>query len=206
MHRLSANFVLGYHGCDAETAEDLLAGKTFRQSQNNYDWLGPGIYFWEANPQRGLDFAIEVAARKNTLIGRPAVVGAVIDLGLCLDLTTRGAIQMVSEAYKSLKETFDAAGKRLPENRPSLLLRRLDCAVIQHLHLILEQENVSLDTVRGVFIEGSPIYPDSGFHEKTHVQIAVKNSSCIKGVFRVPEEHLQRWVPSAVADHQPSRK
>jgi hypothetical protein len=192
VHRLSASFVLGYHGCDAAVAEEFLGGKAFKQSQNDYDWLGPGIYFWEANPQRGLDFAIEVSARKKSPIRNPAVVGAVIDLGLCLDLTTRGAIRMVAQAYESLKDTFDAAGKPLPKNQPDLLLRRLDCAVIQRLHGILEKDDTYLDTVRGVFIEGSPIYPESGFHEKTHVQIAVRNPSCIKGVFRVPEEHLQR--------------
>jgi hypothetical protein len=43
MHRLSASFVLGYHGCDAEIAEKLLRGEPFEQSQNDYDWLGHGV-------------------------------------------------------------------------------------------------------------------------------------------------------------------
>lgn len=50
MHRLSANFVLGYHGCDQSVADQVLAGNPFRKSDNDYDWLGPGTYFWEANP------------------------------------------------------------------------------------------------------------------------------------------------------------
>jgi hypothetical protein len=37
----------------------LLAGTAFKPSNNDYDWLGPGIYFWEANPLRGLEFAEE---------------------------------------------------------------------------------------------------------------------------------------------------
>jgi hypothetical protein len=125
------------------------------------------------------------------------VVGSIIDLGLCLDLTTLGAIDMVKVAYGSLKDTFEAAGKDLPRNGADLRLRRLDCAVVRRLHSILEQEGTSLDTVRGVFIEGSPIYPNSGFNEKTHTQIAVRNLNCIKGVFRVPEEQLRRWTPEA---------
>ena len=196
MHRLSTSFVLGYHGCDIEVAEALLKGKAFKQSQNDYDWLGPGVYFWEANPQRGLDFAIEASTRKKSSIKNPTVVGSIIDLGLCLDMTTRGAIEMVKVAYDSLKDTFEAAGKDLPKNGSDLLLRRLDCAVVRRLHSILEEEDTSLDTVRGVFIEGSPIYPNSGFNEKTHTQIAVRRLSCIKGVFRVPEEQLQRWTPT----------
>lgn len=197
MHRLSTSFVLGYHGCDVKVAEALLEGRAFKQSQNDYDWLGPGVYFWEANPQRGLDFAIEASARKKSSIRNPTVVGAVIDLGLCLDMTTLGVIDMVKVAYDSLKGTLEAAGKDLPKNGDDLLLRRLDCAVVRRLHSILEEEATSLDTVRGVFIEGSPIYPNAGFNEKTHTQIAVRNISCIKGVFRVPEDQLRRWTPAA---------
>ncbi len=89
MHRLSSGFILGYHGCDEIVAESLLKGEEFKRSTNEYDWLGPGIYFWEANPQRGLDFARESAARRNAKIQRATVVGAVIDLGACLTLRHR---------------------------------------------------------------------------------------------------------------------
>lgn len=197
MHRLSSTFVLGYHGCDASIADRLLSGAPFKESSNDYDWLGPGVYFWEANPQRGLDFAIEASARRTSSIKRPAVVGAIIELGLCLDMTTLKAIEMIKIAYESLKGTFDTAGTSLPKNGRDLLLRRSDCAVVRRLHSILERDKIRLDTLRGVFIEGSPIYPDSGFNEKTHTQIAVRNFDCIKGVFRVPEDQLRRWTPAA---------
>ncbi len=39
--------VLAYHGCDAAVAERLLRGEPFRKSENDYDWLGAGVYFWE---------------------------------------------------------------------------------------------------------------------------------------------------------------
>jgi len=45
-----------------------------------------------------------------------------------------------------------------------------------------------VDSVKGVFTEGKLLYPDSGFDEKTHTQIVVRNPHCIKGVFRAPEE------------------
>ena len=63
MQRLSFGFVLGYHGCDLSIGEKLLGGTPFKASQNDYDWLGPGIYFWEANPIRGLDYAREAMRR-----------------------------------------------------------------------------------------------------------------------------------------------
>jgi hypothetical protein len=93
LHRLTSAFILGYHGCDQGVGERLLAGTAFAPSNNDYDWLGPGIYFWEANPLRGLEFAEEASKRRTSSIKRPFVIGAVIELGLCLDLTTSSAIE-----------------------------------------------------------------------------------------------------------------
>jgi hypothetical protein len=45
VHRLATSFILGYHGCDANVAKKLIDGKPFKKSENDYDWLGPGIYF-----------------------------------------------------------------------------------------------------------------------------------------------------------------
>lgn len=192
MHQLAASFVLGYHGCDHEVAEYLLRTGRFRQSRNDYDWLGPGIYFWEANPRRGLEFARESKRRGTPGIRRPTVVGAVIELGLCLDLTTAAGVQQVRTAYAELASTARTAGAELPKNGKDLLLRKLDCAVIRVLHGIREgQGQPPIDTVRGVFLEGDPIFPDSGFHEKTHTQIAVRNPDRIKGVFRVHPRSLR---------------
>jgi hypothetical protein len=61
LHRLASAFILGYHGCDRRVGERLLAGTAFKPSNNDYDWIGPGIYFWEANPLRGLEFAEEAS-------------------------------------------------------------------------------------------------------------------------------------------------
>jgi hypothetical protein len=80
------------------------------------------------------------------------------------------------------------------ENRGSrdLLQRHLDCAVINYFHENREKAGVTpFDTARGVFMEGDPVYPAAGSCEKTQIQIAVRNSSLIKGVFRVPQEHLE---------------
>jgi hypothetical protein len=172
--------------------ERLLAGEAFKPSNNDYDWLGPGIYFWEANPLRGLEFAQEASRRKRTTIKTPFVIGAVIELGLCLDLLTKAGIEHVKTAYESLVSVASTAGLKLPENTTDGLRRNLDCAVIRRVHTILKQAGLPpVDTVRGIFVEGKPIYPTAGFDEKTHIQIAVKNPACIKGVFRVPKDQLE---------------
>jgi hypothetical protein len=105
--------VLGYHACDRDVDERLLRGTPFRPSDNEYDWLGPGIYFWETNPLRGLEFAIEAAEREPTRIRKPFVVGAITELGFCLDLATKAGIEMVRSAYESLAETRRAANVQL---------------------------------------------------------------------------------------------
>jgi hypothetical protein len=178
--------VLGYHGCDRSTGERLLRGASqFRKSDNDYDWLGRGVYFWEANPARAKQFAKEKKQRGDR-IKEPFVLGAVIDLGLCLDLTTTDSVEYLRAAYKSLKTTTAADGSPLPVNGPRIWERSLDCAVIRRLHAIVaDARQPPIDTVRGVFQEGEPMYDGSAFYEKTHIQIAVSKLDCIKAVFRV---------------------
>lgn len=178
-------------------AERLLKGEPFQLSQNEYDWLGEGVYFWEANPLRGLEFAREASRRKspNLLVKTPAVIGAVIDLGNCLDLTSSTGLDSLKDAFHSLKEMTASVGSALPVNHPERLMNNLDCAVINTLHGLRKQKKLSeFDSVKGIFIEGAPIYPGSEFRVKNHIQVAVRNLECIKGVFRVPDIHLDPLV------------
>src|SRR5690349_15456714 len=95
-------FVLGFHGCDRAVAERVISRKaSLRPSRNDYDWLGHGIYFWENDPRRAALWAREQSGRARSK-GRkfePAVVGAVIDLGRCLDLLNSTSIEIVEQAY-----------------------------------------------------------------------------------------------------------
>jgi hypothetical protein len=192
LHRLTSAFILGYHGCDQRVGERLLTGMPFKLSNNDYDWLGPGIYFWDANPLRGLEFAVESSRRKGL-----EYISAVRDRGSYRigfvprshNVRRPGWVRI---AYGSLVEVTRAAGLNLPSNSKDKLRRNLDYAVVRRLHTILEAQNLpAIDTVKGVFTEGPPAYPGAGFREKTHIQIAVRNARCIKGVFRVPPEQLR---------------
>lgn len=192
MHTLSASFILGYHGCYRSVADSLLNGADFAASDNAYDWLGPGVYFWEANPKRGLSF-IEEKSKRDAAPEDGAVVGAVIDLGLCLDVTSQSGVDQLRTAHAFFEKARREAGEPRPSNSggPDRLLRQLDCAVIKTLHALREEQGKPpLDTVKGVFVEGAPIYDGAGVYEKTHIQICVRNPDCIKGVFRVPDRFL----------------
>lgn len=175
-------------------AENILSGSSthLRSSQNEYDWLGHGIYFWENSPARALEYARQrilrtgrAGVRKET-----AVIGAVIDLGYCLNLLDAKYTRVVREGYEALQDWLRQINKPMPENRLPAdsgehLLRNLDCDVINMVHLAREQRSLPrFDSVRGAFIEGKPIYDGGGFFEKTHIQICVRDTVKIKGYFR----------------------
>ncbi len=190
---MSTSFILGYHGCKKSVADALLGGEQFKHSQNSYDWLGAGIYFWQSNPVRARQFAEEVKHRRGG-DWETAVVGAVIEPGLCLDLASEAGARAVGTAYSSLVEIYEKTAKTLPTNGSGKdrLKRDLDCKVIQLLHDMRTTERLEpIDTVSGIFVEGEPIYKDSGFYAKTHIQICVCNHKRIKGVFRVAKADIE---------------
>ena len=194
MSRLATSFVLGYHGCDASLAAEVIAGKAaLRHSRQKHDWLGAGAYFWESDPVRALEWAHECSQRPKATIKRPAIVGAVIDLGNCLDLTSRDDHALLRGAYEALRDFLAVVEVEVPENRPArgmraedVHLRFRDCAVVNFLHSQMDGQKKSFDTTRAPFIEGDPSYDGAGFYSKTHVQIAVRNLDCIKGYFYPP--------------------
>jgi hypothetical protein len=166
----------------------------------------PGIYFWEANPDRALEWAKERADRilkKESREVEPFVVGAVIDPGFCLDLISSNGIHAVEAAYASFQGVVAASGAQMPENAggDDLRLCKLDCAVINFLHLAREKAgDEPFDTVRGVFTEGKHVYANSGFRRKTHIQICVRNQANIHGVFRVHERYFSNADTPASID------
>ena len=182
--------VIGYHGCDLSVRDRILLGKErLRQSTNDYDWLGRGIYFWEHGPERAEDWAVQ--QRRRGSIVEPSVLGAHIHLGNCFDLLDVRHTRILKEAFAEFQRAMSSAGQPLPSNEPlsssdsDRLLRRLDCAVINWTLDQMEKGGMgSWDTVRGVFQEGGPVFPESLILEKSHIQIAVRNTACILGYFR----------------------
>lgn len=188
------NLVLGFHGCRQETFENVLyKHQPLAQSMNRYDWLGHGIYFWENSYQRALDWASHY--------DHPAVIGAIIDLGLCLNLTDYYSSQILSRGYQHLLEECKSSGMEIPRNKNTKsskdwLLRDLDCAVIEHVHSLYQENNLpAFDSVRGIFTEGSAAFPGSGFKEKTHIQLCIRNPNCIKGYFNPIEPDINFPLP-----------
>jgi hypothetical protein len=138
------------------------------------------IYFWENSAGRALEWAKSATANPKftrAKITNPFVVGAIIDLGNCLDLLEAESIRAVKRGYNEFKEIHAVSGTPMPQNKKigtEAPIRPLDCAVINYVHLMREAENEpGFDTVRAAFIEGPPLYENAGFHEQTHIQICV---------------------------------
>jgi hypothetical protein len=172
MDRFS-RIVLGYHGCTAEFAEAILRGQVpisqWQPSTNPYDWLGHGIYFWEYAPERAWAW------------GEGHVIGAVIQLGRCLDLTDIRYTDLLLPAYQAAKKAFRQQRTKLPGNRGNR--RDLDCLVLNSL-ILGQPEGERFQTVRCPFLEGSPAFPGSRILRESHVQLVVRDAACILGVFR----------------------
>lgn len=192
----TTSFVLGYHGCDEEIGEEILgSGDHVTPSRNAYDWLGAGAYFWENNPKRALSWA-EFLKKHPVIadhkIATPFVIGAIIDLGNCLDLSDAGSLAIIRNGYEQFKTISESAGAQLPANEPAhdedtdLVKRHLDCAVLNFVHALRDQSNLRpFDTVRGIFTEGGELYPGAKIQSKNHVQACVRNpAKSIKGYFR----------------------
>ena len=178
---LSRPMVFGYHGCDARVARQAVCGETdLVKSESIYEWLGHGTYFWEDSPDRAMKWAKEKQEAGTHGIETPAVLGAIIDLGRCLNLIDSEALDLIKQAhsiYRLSNETRKNAGAQGKA-------RTLDCAVIETLHALrAETGKPPFDTVRSFFMEGQPLYPGAGFRELDHVQICIRSPEKIRGFF-----------------------
>ena len=141
------NLILGFHGCDKSIAEKVINGECLNESTNDYDWLGHGIYFWQNSPERAMEYAETAKERGNSMIKDPAVVGAIIDLGNCLDLLEMNHIQEVKSAYTVFERIAipdRPQNKLIRDGLP--MLRNLDRAVIEMVHTIRKnKENLFIE-------------------------------------------------------------
>lgn len=180
--------MLGFHGTERAVVDQVVGRKTthLKKSDGRFEWLGHGIYFWENDPQRGLEWADHGNTKRR--IEHPDVVGAIIDLGLCLDLTTRIGLDEVAEAFATLRDSYATAGLELPKNTggDDNVRRELDCQVIQAVHAYRQERKMpDYDSVRAPFLEDRRVYPGAEFRTGNHIQICVvKPENCIKGYFR----------------------
>jgi hypothetical protein len=185
--------ITGFHSCDRDVGLRILNGKeSLKPSKNSWDWLGGGIYFWEQNPVRALEYAEESAMGtqyNKVRIKTPFVLGAIIELGTCLNLVEPKSLGIVKVAHDSMIEALNQTGEKIPENDGSK--RKLDCAVIKYLHEIRKRAGEEpFDTIRSPFHESDLLYLTANFSARLHIEICVINPAMIKGYF-LPLPHSE---------------
>ncbi|HMH24080.1 MAG TPA: hypothetical protein VK563_19990 [Puia sp.] len=208
MYDVRPNLIFGFHGCDESVRDRLLnQPDEIIISKEKHDWLGHGMYFWENNHKRALQWAQD--KKKRGKIKKPSVVGAILFPGYCCDFLDSTYIYLLKEYFEVMSITYSAMDETLPENRDlphdrykDKVLRELDCAVIEFMHgKIMRKVRTEIltrgfsrykvfDSSRGVFTEGGPVFSGAGILEKSHIQICIRNPNCIKGFF-LPRKEIE---------------
>ena len=164
--------VVGYHGCALEVGAAIAAGSTPLLSDNRYDWLGRGLYFWEYGPQRAADWALR---RFPT---NAAMLEAEIDLGSCLNLLDAEHFDALASVFDTVRQDRTSAGDLLPENTERGR-HELDRMIVELYCTLAAGLEDPFQTVRGAFPEGRPVFPGSKILSRTHVQLAVRDLTCV---------------------------
>jgi hypothetical protein len=161
---------LGYHGT-SELAARAILNEGFHSSDNDYDWLGRGIYFWQDGRARAWEWATQQHGQNG------AVIGAVIHLEDCIDLLDIGWEGVIGSAYRIMRANYRATHQLLPVQRGGA--HRRDCAVINNAVRSYASQGKMIRSVRSAFQEGRPMYYRSSLFDRSHVQIAVRDQSVI---------------------------
>jgi hypothetical protein len=179
--------VYGYHGTSQTKAADILQ-HGFLTRDNDYDWLGTGIYFFQDAPIRAKQWATQQHPNN------PAVIFALIKLENCIDLFDVGWQPLLKNMCNLFTERRRSMNRPLPKQNPDRSkAHRLDCAFLNFAHeLMLSQGQsiaplapLAIDSIRAAFIEGERIFPDSAIFDLTHVQIAIRNPTLIQECYLV---------------------
>jgi hypothetical protein len=183
--------VVGYHGTLRSTALAIVAGERgFRPSQNDDDWLGHGVYFWEYAPQQAWVWAQRRYGRQRKPI---AVLGAMIRLGSCLDLLDPNNAARLVTIHEQMLRAYREAGQRAPSNYNAK--KYLDCATFQYAYAALEADGQPIDTCRAVYVptdDKAWLWERSWLYHQTHIQLCVHNLDCILGCWLVKPEYSDR--------------
>lgn len=166
---------LGYHGTSRAHALSILRDQEIKVSDNAYDWLGRGAYFWEDGLARAWKWAEEIHGPENA-----AVIRAHIRSQHCISLMDDNHHSGLAIAYGMLAENAELDGDTLPKNVE--LRRPLDFAVF---NIFCDELRPDVHALRAPFEEGVEIYPGSKIRSLAHIQICVRNSLAYDGPFTI---------------------
>lgn len=176
------HIIRGYHATDRDSAERIFT-HGFKVSQNEYDWLGWGIYFFQDTKRYAKYWAEN--ERAEGLIKDPVIIGANIEYTGFLDLLEKQDRELLKQFYRLLESSnyleVAQARARQPQHKPGAppSAHPLDCLVIQRTTSIADKNRIRIRAIRAIFFEGAPIYQNSHIFDRQHIQIAVRDPTLI---------------------------
>jgi hypothetical protein len=176
--------VVGYHGTRKSTAHRVIQNvEDYKRSENNDDWLGHGIYFWEYAPKHAWPWADQRQKQQNW--GEEvAVLAAMIRLGNCFDLLDPDNVEILA-GFRIEYEHREKQARRAPMKNHNKF-KYLDCAVFQLAYAAFDLQDDPVDTCRAVFVPSSKrLWTRSGVYRDAHIQLCVRNPECILGSWLV---------------------
>jgi hypothetical protein len=173
--------VVGFHGTTAAVAERLVDGGDFAPSSKSYEWLGKGIYFWEYAAKQAWWWTRD--HKKNP---RPAVVGAMIRLGNCLDLLDPENVRWLRQAHDAMIKNWRLTKAPIPRNVRDR--KSLDCAVFDVIYKRSDSAPTPIETSRAVYVptnRAKRVWPGSWIYEEAHIQVCVRDPQNILALWHV---------------------
>jgi hypothetical protein len=176
--------VVGYHGTNRSVALKVVAGDaSILRSENDHDWLGNGVYYWEYAPKQAWEWAnrqrVSGKWHKNEEI---AVIASMIRLGFCFDLLDPDNVRELATYYDEYLMFCKTLGR--PPKRNYQHKKYLDCAVFQFAYQAFDLDGTTVDSARAVYVptksEGR-LWKSSWINKDSHIQLCVRNDDCILG-------------------------
>jgi hypothetical protein len=159
----------------------------FDASANRFDWLGHGIYFYEAAPRHALNYASKHAPGD----GVPCVLEASIDLTGCLDFHDLPAQEEYERECARYAATMRPSAGILASLQTDLL-HPFDCRILNYMYANLEQRGITVPSVRSSFPGSRPAWQDPDDEDArsritvgTRVEILVRDPAAIIGLPRI---------------------
>ena len=149
-----------FHGTKLEIARKINLNKKFEPSFREQNYLGDGVYFYEASLEHA-----KIWARKRSENGKIGVIRSTIHLGTCLDLHNREHLDFLRKTAIDLSER---------QNKPLT-----DAFVINFVVQLADSTGIKIDTIRATHTRSrknlSKVFKGSHFYYEIALMICVRN-------------------------------
>jgi len=160
------NHYTGYHGTTKESSIEILKSGHFRDSLDENEWLGQGVYFFEDDIKQAYNFCVKARRYQSWAILRCDIEAAIV-----FDLTKVDDFQEFRRIANLIKERYTMVDKN---NKRRRLLNSFILNTIYKIY--------PYDLVRHIFR-----IPQYRFIFGTNItayqiQLCVRNKDCIKTI------------------------